>query len=114
MMYGKNVVCAVDGCEGHTIAKGWCWKHYQRDRRHGDVTAVNYGGGGIPKNRKCDVPDCDKKHYGHGLCVMHYGRCYQNGITPSLEAVKEWELSEAFEIMERWGYLAEVRTEVAE
>lgn len=27
--------CSIDGCGGSLIAKGWCWKHYQANRRHG-------------------------------------------------------------------------------
>lgn len=29
--------------------------------------------------RTCTVPECEKKHYGHGLCVMHYSRLRKNG-----------------------------------
>lgn len=27
--------CSVEGCQGEVIAKGWCWKHYGRQRRYG-------------------------------------------------------------------------------
>lgn len=28
--------CSMDGCEGKVIAKGFCTKHYQRFKKHGD------------------------------------------------------------------------------
>lgn len=31
--------CSIDDCPGDVIAKGWCWKHYQAHRRHGDPLA---------------------------------------------------------------------------
>lgn len=29
-------ICSIDGCEGPTVARGWCDKHYRRWRKHGD------------------------------------------------------------------------------
>jgi len=31
----------------------------------------------IPKNRRCDVEGCGKKHKAHGLCDMHYDHKYR-------------------------------------
>ncbi len=33
-------VCAVQACHAPVIARGWCFRHYQRWRRHGDVHQV--------------------------------------------------------------------------
>lgn len=33
-------VCAIDGCEGKAISRGWCMKHYTRWLRHGDARKV--------------------------------------------------------------------------
>ena len=40
---GGNVtdaICIIDGCDNATAARGWCWKHYGRWRRHGDPFAL--------------------------------------------------------------------------
>lgn len=29
--------------------------------------------------RACELPDCDRKHYGHGLCKVHYQRKRRTG-----------------------------------
>lgn len=33
--------CQADDCDKPVVAKGLCYKHYQRLRRHGDHTVVN-------------------------------------------------------------------------
>lgn len=44
-------ICSVDECDGITgvpgTAKGLCNKHYNRFRRHGDVTTVKKGSPGV-------------------------------------------------------------------
>jgi len=35
----KATGCSVAGCTAAHIAKGYCWKHYQRVRAHGDPHA---------------------------------------------------------------------------
>jgi hypothetical protein len=37
--------CSVEGCDTGTYARTWCWKHYQRWRRYGDVLTVRKKGG---------------------------------------------------------------------
>lgn len=32
--------CSVPSCEGSVMARGWCWKHYNRWREHGDPEKV--------------------------------------------------------------------------
>ena len=32
--------CSIDGCTGAVIARGWCFKHYLRWRKHGDPAVV--------------------------------------------------------------------------
>lgn len=44
-----ETTCAVDGCDNNPITRGWCPKHYQRWRAHGDV--------GSDGPRSCS--DCD-------------------------------------------------------
>lgn len=68
------VQCAVDDCDRNAVTRGWCHKHYQRWRKHGDPTIV-----ARPPRRGCDVEDCDRVHYGHGLCSMHHRRWREHG-----------------------------------
>lgn len=30
-------------------------------------------------HRTCSIPECDRKHYGHGLCMMHWHRWRRHG-----------------------------------
>lgn len=30
-------VCTIPDCGGKVASRGWCWKHYERWRKHGDV-----------------------------------------------------------------------------
>lgn len=32
--------CSIDGCESAILARGWCSKHYQSWKKHGDPTAA--------------------------------------------------------------------------
>jgi hypothetical protein len=36
--------CSIEGCEGASITRGWCGKHYSRWQRHGDPLGLT-----IPK-----------------------------------------------------------------
>jgi hypothetical protein len=43
-------MCSVEGCERAPVARGWCGKHYQRWRNHGDPLKV------VPMSeRKCTL-----------------------------------------------------------
>ena len=95
----RETKCSVDGCEKKGAGRGWCQMHYRRWRRHGDVHAVHVK---QPGDRRCEIPDCERKHLGNGLCEMHYHRWRKRGIRPSVEAVREHELTEARETFERW------------
>ena len=44
------VVCSVDGCGREVNARGWCERHYQRWRAHGDPEHVPYSSY-IPRNK---------------------------------------------------------------
>jgi len=37
--YGPRppVFCSIEGCGKESRARGWCWAHYKRWQRHGDV-----------------------------------------------------------------------------
>lgn len=42
-------VCSVVGCRKKVLARTWCDTHYQRWKRHGDVTVVGKSKGGRGK-----------------------------------------------------------------
>ena len=65
--------CKRENCDRtDVVAKGLCWRHYQRDRR------------GLPSEPKdkpsgCKVDGCNNKHSGLGYCAFHYRR-FKRGI----------------------------------
>jgi G:T-mismatch repair DNA endonuclease (very short patch repair protein) len=56
-------LCSVLDCSKNHLAKGFCNKHYLRNKRYGDPTHVIV--------RICSVAGCNKKHKGLGYCVNH-------------------------------------------
>lgn len=40
-------ICTVDGCTSKHVARGWCHKHWQRWRAHGDPLATLVPGRGL-------------------------------------------------------------------
>jgi hypothetical protein len=38
-------MCSIEGCERNVHARGWCFRHYQTWRRHGDPTAAHVAEG---------------------------------------------------------------------
>ena len=59
--------CSVDGCDGKHKGYGYCDKHYQRFKRHGDVSVYF-------KKKQCSVDGCVDVYYGKGFCSKHYQR----------------------------------------
>ena len=55
--------CTIDGCDGKPVGRGWCSKHWQRWRKHGDPL----GGAPSPRVRKSvDHPDGTRECAGCG------------------------------------------------
>jgi hypothetical protein len=63
--------CSVDGCVGPAYCKGFCAKHNNRWRKHGDPLHVGKPG---PPAHTCDIPECGKPCVSNGLCDMHRKR----------------------------------------
>lgn len=61
-------VCSVEGCDHPSKTRGWCSKHYQRWRAHGDPTAY------VKVRGTCSVDGCDRPHKSRGWCQAHYMR----------------------------------------
>ena len=54
-------------------------KHDNRPENLEVNTQSNHCRGHATKNRRCTVPGCNRKHYGHGLCSMHHQRKAKGG-----------------------------------
>ncbi len=65
-------VCTVDGCNGKHKGYGYCDKHYQRFKKHGNASVCF-------NPKKCNVEGCDLKYYGRGFCSKHYQRWVDHG-----------------------------------
>lgn len=58
-------LCSIEGCEEKHHAKGYCRKHYNGLKRHGDPLFNK-------AERKCSVKGCNGKHKGRNYCNKHY------------------------------------------
>lgn len=60
--------------------------HYERWKTQGDP-----GGAAMQRNRSatglCKVPECERKHYGHGYCFMHLARVKKYGDPNAVKLV---------------------------
>jgi len=76
---GSGGVCTVDGCATGAIARGWCAKHYQRWRSHGDPVA----GVGLtfPENllSRMEPQPNGCIHYTGSLTLAGYGQVGKDG-----------------------------------
>lgn len=76
----SHSTCSVDACEGVTgipgTARGYCSKHYNRWRRHGDPLAI------VKRvvTLTCTLPDCEKPHDARGLCSAHLTNLRRHGM----------------------------------
>lgn len=75
-------------CKSPVIAKGTCFKHYQRMKIHGSLELP-------PKIvNKCSVKGCERKYYGRNYCQLHWahwrrtGDPLQGGREQYLEEIK--------------------------
>jgi HNH endonuclease len=46
--------------------------HYKRKYKHGDPLWE-------PSERSCNIEGCDRRHYGKGLCQLHWQRLHRTG-----------------------------------
>lgn len=69
--------CVVADCEGvygrPGSARGYCAKHYQRWKSHGDPTVT------IRRRNVCDIDGCEKPVAANGYCSKHYTRLRRHG-----------------------------------
>lgn len=73
--------CSIPDCTGKARKRGWCGKHYERWRTHGDPLAY------FPNKQTglpCSIEGCYKPVVAMYLCQMHYARKFRHGNTDSL------------------------------
>lgn len=61
--------CTVDGCDDQVSGRGFCNKHWQRWKAHGDPLIVKRR---AKQAEVCEKSDCDKPGHMRGLCLPHY------------------------------------------
>jgi len=74
--------CSIEGCEGKYYAKGFCAKHYQKNRMKqkektsSDAVMETAATLQVPVAmvRVCKIPGCQRKLVAKGLCAAHYQR----------------------------------------
>jgi hypothetical protein len=73
----SNGTCSI--CGAPVLARGWCTKHYNAWRKHGDPLGV--GQIGRPKGPvvKCSIGTCELPVCARGWCEMHYRRWQKSG-----------------------------------
>lgn len=76
---GTFTRCTVDDCEGKSVGRGLCRKHYTRWRMHGDASVVIDQSRGV-----CTVEGCERPHKALGLCPAHYRRLRRHGDTETV------------------------------
>lgn len=64
--------CAVESCERPWRAREWCYMHYQRLQRHGDVEHQR-------TRNICSVVGCDAFCVSRGWCSKHLTRWKRHG-----------------------------------
>lgn len=70
-------ICAAEGCDEFTYAKGYCRPHWWRLKTYGRLHKVT----GLIKGN-CIVENCGKKIKGLGYCVNHWTFFKTYGIRP--------------------------------
>jgi hypothetical protein len=73
--------CAVQGCVGRAVRRGWCGKHYQRWIKYGDPLAVRsrWDDHELVSSHQCSVDGCEALVLARELCSLHYQRWQAHG-----------------------------------
>jgi very-short-patch-repair endonuclease len=66
-------LCSVENCPNIYRGRGFCSKHYQKWRRHGDPLHV------VDAEKHCSVENCPDRYYGKGFCANHYRKWRRHG-----------------------------------
>lgn len=74
-------ICKYPCCNRPVEGLGYCTKHYQRLKKHGDI---NYE---RKKRGKCSL--CENPHYGRNFCKLHYDRFKRYG-NPNIKLINDF------------------------
>lgn len=81
----KDKICTIKECNNVQYAKGWCHRHYEKNRRNGD-----------PLYKRpisiCTIDGCGDRITGNGLCRLHWNR-QRNGTVLTKEKGNKAELN---------------------
>jgi hypothetical protein len=67
----KTEPCTITGCEARQHARGFCDKHYQRFKKHGDPNWAFI-------KKTCSITGCNRPVSGKGWCKFHYQHWLRN------------------------------------
>ncbi|MGF2716985.1 hypothetical protein ACQUY5_33385, partial [Bacillus cereus] len=62
---GKTPPCKADGCEGKSLALGYCTKHYRQNYTYGELRPDLERG----LIKVCKEEGCNNKHKARGYCT---------------------------------------------
>ncbi len=67
--------CSIEKCESLYYSKGFCKKHYDSNRRHGDPNFVKEW----KKDKPCQFVDCRNPVISNSLCAKHNRKMRRTG-----------------------------------
>lgn len=67
--------CTIPNCTTVLYSKGFCKKHYDKNRRHSDPLFEET----LRKDQPCSVAHCDKPFFANDLCQQHNARLQRHG-----------------------------------
>lgn len=76
--------CAVAGCPGRYLARGYCIKHYYQVKRHGEIRSASTSAS--PVRRVCKEEGCTGSSYALGRCARHYRQGWRVTAAPARRA----------------------------
>jgi hypothetical protein len=59
--------CSIENCKNKYAAKGFCHKHYKKNKKYGDALAKK-------EKQSCSIENCENKYASKGFCHKHYDK----------------------------------------
>lgn len=84
-----NKVCKIDNCTSPVSGRGYCSKHYQRLRRHGDPQVLMKPRTLPDSITPCAVEGCERYAQAKGMCFAHYQRVRRTGTPGPAQLIHE-------------------------
>lgn len=82
-------LCSVADCQKSAAKRGWCFMHYGRWYRYGDVHRTGAWKLG-PADGLCTVDGCNRPYTAHGFCTLHYQRNRKHGDPEFVKIPATW------------------------